>query len=449
MTAAAIGQPKAATPWGSPFSAFTETGEHKAPLWDYAAVILWIAITTFIVLPGLTPIRYALAAYFVAGLALHWRTLLPMAAKNVVFFFVPILAVISSLWAPSAPEAVRQGLLLAMTVIVAIFIAGRLNAKQIIRAYFYVELVAGLASLLFLNNQYGAASGIFPQKNVLAAHMFFLYVSGLAIVLDAEEKPLLRLAAAAALPIGLVLIVLSQSATQIGFSVVMTAAFLGQHFLWSPAAKIPHARTLIVVVGGAVAMVAGIVLFGIMEVDAGDALLGALGKDSSLTGRTYLWEQARAIMADKPWTGVGSNGFWLAWRGEANSITHYFHFKTFTPFNFHNSYFELGVALGYPGMYAGILMCCWALLNTLRRWFLNQSLVNFFFLAMAGMIVVRSNTEVDLATEFGATLVMLMVATMRPAKQARAPMPVAEPDPAAAPPPATRPPPLRYGYANR
>jgi exopolysaccharide production protein ExoQ len=317
---------------------------------------------------------------------------------------------------------------MAMTVIAAIFVAGRLHPKQIIRAYFYVMLFAGITTCIHPGMDYGPATGLFPQKNVLAVFMFFLYTSGLAIALDKEENSSLRLVALLSLPIALVFIKLAESATTIGFSVVITATFVGQKLIWSPAMRVMHARTFIVIVIAILAPLAGIVVFGILQFDAGDALLGALGKDSSLTGRTYLWEQARAIIHEKPWTGVGADGFWHEWRGQANSITNYFHFKRFVPFNFHNSYLELGVQLGYPGMYAAIAISSWALFSVLRRWIFDQSLANFFFMGMATMVVIHSNTEIDLSTEFGPTLTVMMVATMIALKRRRAPVPVVEPE---------------------
>ena len=352
MSATALPQPGAQPfepKWGSLRSTWTKSGEAKAPVQDYFAVIVWVFVTTFVMWTALSPIRYLLAGYFVYSLCAHWRTLLPMAAKHFIFFVLPILDVISSLWAPNASDAIRQGLLMAMTTIAAIFIAGRLHPKQIIRAYFYVMLFAALATCLHPGMEYGPATGVFPQKNVLAVFMFFLYVSGLAIALDQEEHPLLRLIALGSLPIALAFIWLAESATNMGFSVVVTGAFLGQTLIWGPAKNVPHARTLILFGGAAAAIVVGIILFGVIGFDAGDALLGALGKDSSLTGRTYLWDQARGIMHDKPWTGVGAKGFWLEWRGQANSITHYFHFKHFVVFNFHNSYLDLGVAAWLSG----------------------------------------------------------------------------------------------------
>lgn len=413
--------------WGSLASPWTRNGEAKAATVDYFAIIGWIAATTFIMVPLFWPVRYGLLAFFLFGMFRYWRTLLPMAGRNFIFFLIPFLAVLSAIWAPSPPDAIRKGFLLAMTTVAAIYMAGRLHPKQIIKAYFWVEVVVEICCLVHPGIEGGVAIGIFNQKNVLAGNMFYLFVAAMAIALDPEETPLMRIFAALQLPGAMALLILAKSATMLGFTVVAMVAYLAQAVVWGPAKQIPHLRTLMALVGCVFGMVVAIIVFGVMQIDAKEALLGALGKDSSLTGRTYLWAQARTIMHDKPWTGVGANGFWLPWRGEANSITQYFHFKTFTPFNFHNSYLELGVMFGYPGMYAGILVVAWAVFNNFRRFLFDQSFANFFFIAMGGMAAIHTNTEIDLPTEFGGTLIILMVAAMLPLRRQFAPELLAAP----------------------
>jgi O-antigen ligase len=117
-------------------------------------------------------------------------------------------------------------------------------------------------------------------------------------------------------------------------------------------------------------------------------------------------------MADHPLTGVGANGFWHPERGQADSITKYFYYDTFVVFNFHNSYFENGVQLGFPGMYVTILLAVWGLFYGVRTWIQKQDLFNMTFLILAVLVVIRSNTEADLAVEFG-TIILVQVAGMR------------------------------------
>jgi O-antigen ligase len=118
-------------------------------------------------------------------------------------------------------------------------------------------------------------------------------------------------------------------------------------------------------------------------------------------------------MAENPLTGVGANGFWRPETGQANSILTYFSYEQYTGFSFHNSYLENGVQMGYPGMFATILLAAWGLLSALRNWVLSQTIVNAFFLVVTTLVVIRSNTEVDLAGELGITNILLMIGAVR------------------------------------
>ncbi|MBU6320378.1 MAG: O-antigen ligase family protein [Alphaproteobacteria bacterium] len=379
---------------------------------DMAALLIWVTVST-IPMPAVSVFNYMLAGFFLSGFGRDPRQLLPAAARSWPVFVLPILAIVSGLWAPSAADAIRRGVLLALTGVFAIYLGSRLSGRQIISGYFLVELIAGLLSMADPNVEGGVARGIFDQKNVLAIHMFFLYVTSLAILLDGKFPSALRIGALAGAPLAVILVILSQSATTLGFLGASSFAFLLHALVWTPASRVRHLRTaltLIIVILVSLALFAAL---GILQINVYEEVLNLLGKDSTLTGRTYLWDQARRLMAENPLTGVGANGFWRPETGQANSILTYFSFERYTGFSFHNSYLENGVQMGYPGMFATILLAAWGLLSALRNWIASQTIVNAFFLIVTVLIVIRSNTEVDLAGELGITNILLMISAVR------------------------------------
>jgi exopolysaccharide production protein ExoQ len=172
-------------------------------------------------------------------------------------------------------------------------------------------------------------------------------------------------------------------------------------------------RFLLVLTGAAFAIILALVLFGFMQFDAQASVLNALGKDSTLTGRTYLWETAQREMAENPWLGRGADGFWRSEYGAANTILEFFHYDHYVKFSFHNSYLENGVAFGYPGYWATVFLAAWALWRPGVNWLKNQNTVNAAFLILAAMIIIRSTTEIDLALEFSATATLLFMGAVR------------------------------------
>ena len=77
--------------------------------------------------------------------------------------------------------------------------------------------------------------------------------------------------------------------------------------------------------------------------DAG-ALVGALGRDSTLTGRVEIWNLVLGMSAN-PLLGTGFESFWLGERLKKIWSMYYFH-----PIQAHNGYLEVFLNLGYIGI---------------------------------------------------------------------------------------------------
>jgi exopolysaccharide production protein ExoQ len=80
-----------------------------------------------------------------------------------------------------------------------------------------------------------------------------------------------------------------------------------------------------------------------MMVDLGALLLGTLGRDETLTGRTELWGDLRELVAN-PVIGVGYGSFWLGERLEKLWDVWWWH-----PTQSHNGYMEIYLNLGIVG----------------------------------------------------------------------------------------------------
>ncbi len=365
------------------------------------------------------PLRYMAAAYIVAVTLLFARQTMPAIFRSWPTLIIPVMCVVSALWAPSAADAIRKGALFTLLAIVSIYTATRLSGRQILTIFMFVQLISAVLSILNPTIIGGAWTGIFGQKNFLAINMFILFACSLAITLDKGSNRWIRLVAIVMVPTAAMLIILARSGTTSLLLVGCTIVLVGHALLWTPAARVRHMRLLLLLGASVLALSIVFVLFALLQFDAMEYILNALGKDSTLTGRTYLWDTAERLMQEHPLTGVGADGFWRREFGAANSITEYFHFDGYTKFSFHNSYLENGVAFGYPGYWATVFIACWALWNTAMNWFRNQTIINATFLALAVMIIIRSTAEIDLAAELGGTAMLLFIGAARNEKPAR------------------------------
>jgi exopolysaccharide production protein ExoQ len=95
------------------------------------------------------------------------------------------------------------------------------------------------------------------------------------------------------------------------------------------------------------ALVASAVVFGVIGylfLDFGTYAIQALGRDSSLTGRTELWAALMRFRLN-PWIGTGFESFWLGDRAQFFWDMYWWH-----PNEAHNGYLEMYLDLGFIGV---------------------------------------------------------------------------------------------------
>ena len=159
---------------------------------DFMVFLGW-TISTTLPVGFLGPLRYLAAAYFAGAFLLFARQVSPAVARCWPLFLLPILCTISAIWAPSMNEALRKGFSLALTALVAIYVATRIPGRKILLAYFLAELIAAVISLRTNTiASHGAWTGMFGQKNFFAVNMFILYVAALGLILDRENGRWIR-----------------------------------------------------------------------------------------------------------------------------------------------------------------------------------------------------------------------------------------------------------------
>jgi exopolysaccharide production protein ExoQ len=96
------------------------------------------------------------------------------------------------------------------------------------------------------------------------------------------------------------------------------------------------------------------------------AVLEALGKDPSLTGRTEIWDSLMRKVADRPWTGYGYGAFWGR-IGESPPADWVRKETGWIVPSAHNGWIDLLVQLGWPGaILVGLLMAGTTLIAVLR-----------------------------------------------------------------------------------
>jgi exopolysaccharide production protein ExoQ len=157
-------------------------------------------------------------------------------------------------------------------------------------------------------------------------------------------------------------------------------------------------RRVIFLVGAGLLVVVAVVS---LNLGLMDFVLGIFGKDSTLTGRTYLWEQGWNAAQKSPILGVGYAAYWVQGFAEAERLWNEFYITTRTGFHFHNTYIEALVELGF----VGVTMVALIMLRTLYG---HVSAVVFgkwqadsvILIGVMVLLLIRSFVEVEILNPY-------------------------------------------------
>ncbi len=160
----------------------------------------------------------------------------------------------------------------------------------------------------------------------------------------------------------------------------------------------PASRKLLFIaasVFGGVAAVAMIYAGGV------DLILGAFGKDSTLTGRTYLWQQGIEAAKASPLFGVGYQAYWVQGFSEAERLWEEFYIGSRAGFHFHNTFIEAVVETGLVGLILLTMVLVTALVGQLKRLLAEdrdpEAMVLF---GVGALLFVRAFVEIDILTPY-------------------------------------------------
>ncbi|MCJ8517479.1 exopolysaccharide production protein ExoQ [Pseudorhizobium tarimense] len=311
-------------------------------------------------------------------------------------FAFAIVCFLSSFWS-AAPATSLRASIQYLTHIVCALIAVRVLAPQTLSrgamiGCFVVLLYSLMAGSYHYDPLDGSYSfvGAFSSKNQLGfyASLGVLFTFTTCFIFPASG--IWRLLAAG---VGLVSgysLFASQSAT----SVITTLAVLFVAGAMQIIVRVsPRQRRVLFIAGLFIGV--GAAAF-VLQSGAMNAVLGAFGKDTTLTGRTYLWQQGMVAAGNAPWLGVGYQGYWVPGFPDAERLWDDFFIASRSGFHFHNTYIETMVETGL----LGTLLLVLVLVRTAAGHFgrlllLNRSTEAGLLFPVITLLIIRSFVEID------------------------------------------------------
>lgn len=386
-----------------------------AQWWELLPVSLWF-IVTFIPFPYDELLLYPLALYFAGSFALRYQQMAPLALKCWPLFLLPALAAISMFWSPVGTLALRFGIMMALTAVIAIYIGGRFTGRQIVLAVFMAcaaSVVIAIPESRSLDDQIG----LYTQKNIFAIRMMLAMLLSLGVALDAKQPVIARLVGWLLIPLTLYLVIIADSATALLLSIGNILILGSIWMFWINLRHIKHLRTVVLATAFLLGLVGFLLFMNLPNNIFVQNILESLGKDATLTGRTDLWINAERISEAQPWLGLGAEGFWQPWVGEAETILDWSFKDPGTKFSFHSVYYEVLVHLGLIGLGLMIFQIGWCFFNCVRGWAADQNIANSMFLLIGVITVITSFTESYLYSVLDISAILFFCAAIVPISQ--------------------------------
>ncbi|MBB4955104.1 exopolysaccharide production protein ExoQ [Agrobacterium vitis] len=323
-----------------------------------------------------------------------------------------LFAIMSVFWS-AAPSVTARASIQYFTHIVCTLIAMRVvSVNSFIKGALVGTIVVLLYSLMFgyylFDPLDGTVSfvGAFSSKNQLGlyASLGVYFVFAAVIILKMRRLWLL---------VSLVTIVLSAyclKASDSATSVLTVIAVIGASMVLRVVDFLSPRHRIVLFIAGTV--LGGLSIGAFVYGGGVDLVLGAFGKDSTLTGRTYLWQQGFAAALQNPMIGVGYQAYWVQGFSEAERLWDEFYIPTRAGFHFHNTYIETAVETGVIGLLMMIAMLLTCLLGSLKRLLVNvQDPDAGVLFGLALLLVERSFVEIDVlfAYQIGSFLMFFIL----------------------------------------
>jgi exopolysaccharide production protein ExoQ len=284
-------------------------------------------------------------------LILRWKEVAFVASKNWLSWLLFGVVTASIVWSYS-PELTRTRIVALLgTMLFSLYLASRYSIKEQLKMYGWIFGTIIVLCIIFaiLLPKYGlmasvhagAWRGIYNHKNVLGKMMVPIAIVFYLLAKSAQKQRWILWTFFGA---SVMLILLSRASSPLLNSIVLMSLLLLLPILrWNYLLLIPALLACTSV---------GLILQSFLANNA-EQVVGAFGKNLTLTGRTNFWPLMVDAIAQKPWLGYGFGAFWQGWDGPSAYV---WNASTFKAPNGHNGYLDLCLNLGLVGFTIYILL---------------------------------------------------------------------------------------------
>ena len=275
--------------------------------------------------------------------------------RNWFIFLLPVFATLSFIWSDVPMVTLRGGIQLILTTLIAVLFADRVSLRLVLQGLLFAFLI-GMLMCLFSsryahNGMTGEISliGIFDSKNYLALNTAMSIFVSIAIACDKTQRRVIRAIGVFLLFVSFAVLIKAKSMGSLVF--VILAISLSFGFVFYQNLALPKKLRYIIntVVPILFITLLSLVIFTLIS-GGFDEFMLSVGKDPTLTGRTYIWARGVEVIRDHFIFGVGFQSLFYVGNDVAEDIWEALSVPSGSGFNFHNMYVDTFVELGFIGI---------------------------------------------------------------------------------------------------
>lgn len=361
------------------------------------------ALLPLVLAPGDTPTegnplwRAILACCYLGVtviLVADYRTTLLAIRRNWLLAALVLLALVSFLWSYNPRLVLQRSVAVLGATLFGLAIAVRFSLEQQLRLMSWIFRIIAVLSLacVILAPRHGISEfpdegawrGIFNHKNGLGAIMALSMLTEWHLPANTRFAKVLNVSA---ILLSAVLLVFSNSITAmvalVGSLVFIQCYKVARHRFRLPLFAIISIILLAFTSAGALLL------------SAGDAITAALGRSSTLSGRTEIWRWVISFALEHPILGYGFAGFWGGVAPQSITLDRRIGHVLYS----HNGYLDIFLTLGL----GGLLLLLGFLASGVKRAFYcaerNESALDFWPLALLSFVLLYNLAECTLLVQ--------------------------------------------------
>ncbi len=280
-------------------------------------------------------------------LVLRWKKVFFTITDNKLIWMLMGVACFSYFWSFAPSDTLRYSIYALGTTAIGLYLATRYTLKEQVDILSWTYALMVILSILFVvaipkyglmaGVHEGALRGIFIHKNTFGATMVPGVVIFLLKALRNERNSWIYWIFLGTL---ITLLVLSRSTTALGTTILMLLlCLIYRIFRWRYEIMISVILAAIIV--GMFAMLWFTAYVG------SDSLLDAVGKDSTFSGRTLIWQYVWDKIQERPWLGYGLAAFWNDMNGPSSYVILAMGINVIYA---HNGFLDICLSIGFVGL---------------------------------------------------------------------------------------------------